>query len=58
MACAVGQSSAIRVLIPLNRGETLVAGVKDMSTSSLIEDAINKISEAAGSLGSDAVRRI
>ena len=58
MACAVGQSRAIRVLIPLNRCETLVAGVRDMSTSALIEDAISKISEAAGSLDSGADRKI
>ena len=47
MACAVGQSSAYRVLLPLNRCETLIAGVHDMNTSSLIEDALLKIEEAA-----------
>ena len=46
MACAVGQSPAYRVLLPLNRCETLIAGVRDMSTSSLIEDAMTKIEEA------------
>ena len=40
MACAVGQSSAIRVLIPLNRCETLVAGVKDMLAEGSDETAV------------------
>lgn len=43
MACAVGQSRAFRVLLPLNRCETLIAGVTDMNTSALIEDALSKI---------------
>ena len=47
MACAVGQSSAVRVLIPMNRCETLIAGVNNMSTSDLIADALNKIEDAA-----------
>ena len=43
MAAAVGQSAAVRVLIPLNRCETLVAGVSAASTADLIEDAIRKL---------------
>ena len=50
MACAVGQSPAYRVLLPLNRCETLIAGVRDMSTSSLIEDALTKIEDAIKSV--------
>lgn len=50
MACAIGQSSAFRVLIPMNRCETLIAGVSGMSTSDLISDALNKIEEAAESI--------
>ncbi len=46
MACAVGQSRAFRVLIPLNRCETLIAGVSNMNTTSLIEDSMSKISDA------------
>lgn len=43
MAAAVGQSAAVRVLIPLNRCETLVAGVNATSTAELIEDAVHKL---------------
>ena len=43
MAVAVGQSRAARVLIPVNRCETLVAGVTDDTTASLLQDAISKI---------------
>ncbi len=50
MACAVGQSDAFRVLIPMNRCETFVAGMSDMSTTDLIADALNKIEAAAYAL--------
>ena len=50
MAVAVGQSSAIRVLIPLNRCETLIAGVDEKSTSELISDALVKIEKAASTI--------
>lgn len=43
MAKAVGRSKAVRILIPLNRCETLVAGVDKSSPTVLIEDAISKI---------------
>lgn len=43
MAVAVGQSRAARVLIPVNRCDTLVAGVTDNTTASLLQDAVAKI---------------
>lgn len=43
MAMAIGQSDACRVLIPMNRCETLVAGVENASTAELLEDALAKI---------------
>ena len=43
MAAAVGQSRAVRILIPLNRCETLVAGVNALSTAELIEDVLRKL---------------
>lgn len=43
MAAAVGQSNATRVLIPMNRCATLVAGVAHISTAALLEDAVEKI---------------
>ena len=43
MAAAVGQSQAVRILVPINRCETLVAGVAGLPTSRLLEDAMDKI---------------
>lgn len=45
MAKAVGRSSAKRILIPINRCETIVAGVDKMSPAVLIEDAVEKIGD-------------
>ncbi len=46
MAVAVGQSSAVRVLIPMNKCDNLVAGVQMQPVSNLAEDAVLKIKEA------------
>lgn len=43
MAVAVGQSSATRILIPVNKCENLVAGVQSLSVSALIEDTVQKL---------------
>ncbi len=43
MAKAVGQSNAMRVLIPMTRCDTIVAGVGDEKTSDLLNDAVEKI---------------
>ena len=43
MAVAVGQSEAVRILIPVNKCDNMVAGVSNLSTSVLIQDAIAKI---------------
>ncbi len=43
MARAVGQSDAIRVLVPMNRCDTLVAGVAEKPMGELIEDAARRI---------------
>ena len=42
MAHAVGSSAAIRVLLPMNRCRTLIAGAEG-STGALLEDAVRKI---------------
>ena len=42
MARAVGSSDAVRVLIPMNRCDTLVAGVADRPMGELIDDAVRK----------------
>ena len=43
MAVAVGQADAVRILIPMNKCENQVAGVNAMSTSVLIQDAVEKV---------------
>ena len=43
MAVAVGQSDASKILIPVNKCENLVAGVSNLTVSSLIEDALLKL---------------
>ncbi|MBQ4050169.1 MAG: DUF3842 family protein [Oscillospiraceae bacterium] len=45
MAVAVGQADAVRILLPMNRCENLVAGIKVFNMSSLIEDAMSKLQE-------------
>lgn len=45
MAEAVGKSEAIRILIPMNKCENLIAGVRVSSVSVLIEDALEKLGE-------------
>ena len=44
-AAAVGQADAVRILIPMNKCDNIVAGVPDLSTSSLIEDVIKKLKQ-------------
>lgn len=43
MALAVSRADAVRILIPLNRCENLVAGVSDLSTKALISDVLAKL---------------
>lgn len=43
MAKAVGQSRAKRVLIPLNRCNTSIAGIRDLSTGYLIQCVIDEL---------------
>lgn len=45
MALAVGQADAVRILIPMNKCDNLIAGVKNITTSDLIEDVIEKLGE-------------
>lgn len=47
MAAAVGQSAAIKILLPVNKCDNLVAGIKDVSINALISDAIDKLSDIA-----------
>ena len=43
MAVAVAQADAVRILIPVNKCENLVAGVSNLSMSVLIQDAVSKL---------------
>ena len=43
MAVAVGRANAVRILIPMNKCENMVAGITNAPTSELIADAIAKL---------------
>lgn len=43
MALAVGQSDAVRILLPMNKCDNIVAGTSTLSTSTIIEDAIMQL---------------
>ncbi len=46
MAVAVGQADAVRILLPMNKCENLVAGVASQPTSQLIQDAVAKVGQS------------
>lgn len=54
MAVAVGQADAVRILLPVNRCDNLVAGVSDLSVTEVLEDVIHKIKKIDGSCTEDA----
>ena len=43
MAIAVGQADAVRILLPMNKCENLVAGVTSLNAASLIADTMEKL---------------
>ncbi len=43
MATAVGASGAVRILIPVNHCDNIVAGVPDLGIGRLIDDVIEKL---------------
>ena len=43
MAVAVGQSDAVRILLPVNKCTNLVAGVSDLNMTTIIDDMISKV---------------
>ena len=43
MAKAVGQSDAVRILLPSDKCDTYIAGVGDTGMSALIGDAMDKL---------------
>ena len=48
MAVAVGQADAVRILIPMNKCDNLIAGVPNLNTGALIDDAIAKLRTIMG----------
>ena len=43
MAVAVGQSDAVKILLPVNKCDNLVAGITQVSTAAILEDVIDKV---------------
>ena len=43
MAVAVGQADVVRILLPINKCDNLVAGIPDISTATILEDVILKV---------------
>ena len=43
MAVAVAQADAVRILLPVNKCDNLVAGVTELSMSALVEDTMKKL---------------
>ena len=49
MAAAVGRADAVRILIPMTKCSTVVAGTGSASMSELVEDALSKLGELMNS---------
>ena len=45
MAAAVGQADAVRILLPVNRCATVIAGVRDPGAAALVSDALDRLAE-------------
>lgn len=43
MAVAVGQSQAVRILLPVNQCNNLIAGMEDISIGKLMQSSLDKI---------------
>lgn len=43
MAVAIGKADAARILVPMNKCDNLIAGVPNLNTGVIIEDAIAKL---------------
>ena len=54
IALAVGQSRAVRVLLPISRCETVVAGVEDGSMARLVQAAAREAARFCKKIPSDA----
>ncbi len=45
MSVAVGQANAVRILVPMNKCENRVAGIRNLPTNALIDDVIAKLKD-------------
>ena len=45
MAVTVGQADAVRILLPVNKCDNLVAGISDLNMTTIIADVISKVKE-------------
>ncbi|MBQ2812461.1 MAG: DUF3842 family protein [Clostridia bacterium] len=45
MAVAVGQADAVRILIPVNKCDNIVAGVSSLNIGALVDDAVSRLAE-------------
>ena len=43
MAVAIARADAVRILIPINKCDNLIAGVLNLNAGALIEDAVSKL---------------
>ena len=43
MAVAIGKADAVRILVPINKCDNLIAGVPNLNTSALVEDTLLKL---------------
>jgi hypothetical protein len=53
MAVTVAQADAVRILLPVNKCDNLVAGVPDLSMSTLIADVMVKLHGLEKQVASD-----
>ena len=43
MAIAVGQADAVRILLPINKCDNIIAGISEVSTGYLLQDVLTKV---------------
>lgn len=43
MAVAVGQADAVRILLPVNKCDTIIAGVSELSVTNALQDMLVKV---------------
>ena len=43
MACTIAEADAVRIMVPFSNCDNYIAGVSDMSTGKLIDDAVSRL---------------